>query len=79
MPIEYYIGIAVGLFSVLLAYVAYVISKLIRGNSMCDRCKYMTFKDWKGKRRCADLWKWFYITPKYCSHYKEKEDEHGSN
>ena len=79
MPIEYYIGIAVGLFSALLAYVLCVIPKLIKGDSMCDKCKYMSFKDWKGKRRCRELWKWFYITPKYCSHYKEKEDEHGSN
>ena len=75
MPIEYYIGIAVGIFCVLIAY---VLSRLTKRDSMCDRCKYMTFKDWKGKRRCADLFKWFYITPKYCSHYKDKEDEHGS-
>lgn len=75
MPIEYYIGIAVGLVSVLIAY---VISILTRRDSMCDKCKYMTFKDWNGKRRCRELWKWFYITPKYCSHYKEKENEHGS-
>ena len=76
MPIEYYIGVAVGIFSVLIAY---VLSKLIRRYSMCDRCKYMIFKDWNGRRRCGNRLKWFYITPKYCSHYKEKEDEHGSN
>ena len=76
MPIEYYIGVAVGIFSVLIAY---AISRLTRRDSMCDRCKYMTFKDWKGKRRCRKLWDWFYITPKYCSLYKEKEDEHGSD
>ena len=79
MPIEYYIGIAVGLFSALLAYVLCVIPKLIKGDSMCDRCKYMTFKDWTGKRRCRERLKCFYITPKYCSHYKEKEDENGSD
>ena len=70
---------AVGVISVLLAYVAYGISKLIKGDSMCDKCKYMTFKDWNGKRRCRDRYECFYITPKYCSHYKEKEDENGSD
>lgn len=75
MPIEYYIGIAVGISSVVIAY---VISKLTRRDSMCDKCKYMTFKGWNGKRRCRELLEWFYIPPQYCSRYKEKEDEHGS-
>lgn len=76
MTLDYYIGVTVGVISVLIAY---VISKLITGDSMCDKCKHMTFKDWNGKRRCGVRWKWFYITPKYCADYKEKEDEHGSN
>ena len=76
MPIEYYIGVAVGVISVVIAY---VLLRLTKRDSMCDRCKYMTFKDWTGKRRCRERLKWFYITPKYCSHYKEKEDEHGSD
>lgn len=72
MPIEYYIGIAVGLSCVLLAY---VISKLTRRDSMCDKCKYMTFKDWNGRMWCREKTYWFYLSPKYCSLYKQKEDE----
>ncbi len=43
MPIEYYIGIAVGVISVVIAY---VLLRLTKRDSMCDKCKYMTFKDW---------------------------------
>ena len=78
MTLDYYIGIAVGLFSVLLAYVAYVISKLIKGDSMCDRCENLRTKSWNGEYWCGEEG-FHYFAPKYCYKYKEKKDEHGSN
>ena len=75
MPIEYYIGIAVGVISVLLAY---VISNLrTRRGAKCDKCKEMRFKDWKGRTWCRKKG-WFYFNPRYCALYEEEEDEHGS-
>ena len=75
MPIEYYIGVAVGIFSVLIAY---VLLRLTKRGSMCDKCKYMTFKDWKGKKWCRKKGCWLYFNPRYCNLYEEKGDEHGS-
>lgn len=75
MPIEYYIGVAVGIFSVL---VAYAVSRLTRHDSMCDKCNRLRSKDWKGWYFCSEEG-YHYFVPKYCSLYKEKEDEHGSD
>ena len=75
MPIEYYIGMAVGIFSVL---VACAVSKLTqRRESMCDKCENLRSKDWNGKYWCREEGI-HYLAPKYCSLYKEREDEHGN-
>ena len=75
MPIEYYIGVAVGIFSVLAAY---FVSRFTRRDSMCDRCENLRTKSWNGEYWCSEEGH-HRFAPKYCSHYKEKEDEHGSN
>ena len=75
MTIDYYYGVAVGIFSVLAAY---VVSRLTRRDSMCDKCENLRSKDWNGKYWCGEEG-YHYLAPKYCFRYKEREDEHGSN
>lgn len=71
--VYYYIGMLIGVAVVLLCYfVSRRVSK-VRKYSMCNTCKYMTFKDWKGRMRCREKLCWFYLSPKYCSLYKERE------
>jgi len=73
MPIEYYIGIAVGIFSVLFAY---VISELTRRDSKCDKCIHLSRKRWSGKIECENYIDDFLFPPKYCCRYTERKDEH---
>ena len=76
MPIEYYIGIAVGIFSVLVAYVTY---KLTRRDSLCDKCAHLCKKTWFGKYDCKETDYYYHFPPRYCSKYKERQDKHGSD
>lgn len=69
----YYIGMLLGLAVVLFCnFIARRASGVKRG-SMCDRCKHMPFKDWKGQYWC-DGHGYHYFTPKHCALYKERED-----
>lgn len=71
MTIDYYIGIAVGLVSALIAYVISVFKP--KHDSMCDKCKKLRCKDWKGWYFCSEEG-YHYFVPKYCSLYKERDD-----
>ena len=73
MTIDYYIGVAVGIFSIL---VAYAVSRLTRRDSICDRCEHLKSKDWTWQYFCSKEG-CHYFAPKYCCYCKEKENEHG--
>jgi len=71
--VYYYIGMLIGAAVVLLCYFVSRRAGKARKCSMCNTCKYMTFKDWNGRKWCREKTYWFYLSPKYCSLYKERE------
>lgn len=73
MTIEYYVGIAVGIGCVLIAY---VISKLVKKSKpLCNNCKHLNRQDWNGAYHCEYRFSKHFFSPKFCSAYEEREDE----
>lgn len=75
MTIDYCIGIVVGVVSVSLAY---LLSRLTRRDSLCDKCTHLCKKTWFGTYDCKENDYYYRFPPRYCSKYEEREDEHGS-
>lgn len=74
---EYYIGMLAGIVVVLIPYFISRKASGVKRGSICDRCKNLRSKSWNGEYFCSEEG-CHYFAPKYCCHYKEREDEHGS-